>query len=407
MLVSLAFRNLWRNSRRTLLTLSAMVVSSSLLILALGVFSGMFADMLASATEQYYGHLVISARGYQDDRDMFADFSDYAALAGNLRKRPEVRGVSPRLRAFGLVAHADSTYPAELLGVQPAQEQQVTSFSRQLVAGRYLDETETAGALIGAGLAKKLGVQPGDELVFLTQAADGSIGNDLLTVTGIFETGSGNRDNALVLVNLPWLQKLTVLPDRIHELAITILEPMRAGELAAPLQTNLPAGLEVLTWGQLLPEMQEVIASYNVSRLILVAILYAATGLGILNTIFMSVMERTREFGILMAMGMKPRSVQNLVLLETLAMGVVSMTLGVAAGLAMTLYMERVGVDLSPYLSAVTYAGGTILPRLSAAFEADNVTIPAFALLLVSLAAGYFPARRAARLQPIEAIREE
>ena len=407
MLVSLAFRNLWRNSRRTLLTLSAMVVSSSLLILALGVFSGMFADMLASATEQYYGHLVISARGYQDDRDMFADFSDYAALAGNLRKRPEVRGVSPRLRAFGLVAHADSTYPAELLGVQPAQEQQVTSFSRQLVAGRYLDETETAGALIGAGLAKKLGVQPGDELVFLTQAADGSIGNDLLTVTGIFETGSGNRDNALVLVNLPWLQKLTVLPDRIHELAITILEPMRAGELAAPMQTKLPAGLEVLTWGQLLPEMQEVIASYNVSRLILVAILYAATGLGILNTIFMSVMERTREFGILMAMGMKPRSVQNLVLLETLAMGVVSMTLGVAAGLAMTLYMERVGVDLSPYLSAVTYAGGTILPRLSAAFEADNVTIPAFALLLVSLAAGYFPARRAARLQPIEAIREE
>ena len=105
MLISLAFRNLWRNSRRTLLTLSAMVVSSSLLILALGVFSGMFADMLASATEQYYGHLVISAPGYQDDRDMFADFLENNSLAENLRARLEVRGVSPRLRAFGLVAH--------------------------------------------------------------------------------------------------------------------------------------------------------------------------------------------------------------------------------------------------------------------------------------------------------------
>ncbi len=407
MLVSLAFRNLWRNSRRTLLTLSAMVVSSSLLILALGVFSGMFADMLASATEQYYGHIVVSAQHYQDDRDMFATMDSDDRLVERLHTRPEVRGASPRLRAFGLVAHADSTYPAELLGVQPVQEQQVTSFSRQLVAGRYLAPTEFDGALVGAGLAKKLGLKPGDELVFLTQAADGSIGNDLLRVSGIFETGAGNRDNALVLVNLPWLQKVSVLPGRIHELALTLHEPMQASELAARLQADLPAGLELHTWGQLLPEMQEVIASYNVSRLNLVAILYAATGLGILNTIFMSVLERTREFGILMAMGMKPRSVQALVLLETLAMGVLSMVLGVAAGLAMTLYMERIGVDLSPYLSAVTYAGGTILPRLSAAFEADNITIPAFALLLVSLVAGYFPARRAARLQPIEAIREE
>ena len=280
----------------------------------------MFADMLASATEQYHGHLVVSRPGYQDDRDMFAHFSADPALIDELRSHPGVRGVSPRLRAFGLLAHSDATRPAELLGIDPERESQVTNFSRQLIAGHYPEKSEADAALIGAGLAKRLGVAPGDELVFLTQAADGSLGNDLLTVSGIFETGAGNRDNALVLVQLSWLQRLTVLPGKIHELALTIDEPMAAAELAASLKPVLPDGLELRTWGQLLPEMQEVIASYDVSRLILVTILYAATGLGILNTIFMSVLERTREFGILMALGMKPGEVRGLVLLETLVL---------------------------------------------------------------------------------------
>jgi ABC-type lipoprotein release transport system permease subunit len=407
MLLTLAFRNLWRNQRRTLLTLSAMVVSAALLILALGVFSGMFKDMLASATEQYYGHLVLSQPAYHLRRDLFAVLPAELADLPVLRDAPEIIGRSPRLRSYGLLSRRETSQPVELLGMLPELEQQVTSLQHALTAGRYPGAGERNAALIGQGLARKLKVRPGDELVFVTQAADGSIGNDLLVVRGIFATGDSRHDNNLVLAPLPWLQQVLVLPGRIHEVAMRVNDPMKAAQVAARLGPLLPDNLEILDWGSLLPEMREVIAAYDVSRMIIVTILYLATGLGILNTFFMSVMERTREFGILMAQGMRPWAIRSLVLLETLLLGGIALTIGLLCGALMTLYMQQVGIDLAGYITPVTYAGGTILPRLHAVFEPGNFAVPAVMLLLVSLLAGFLPANRAARLDPVAAVREE
>lgn len=406
MLAAIAYRNLWRNRRRTLLTLSAMVVSSSLLILALGVFSGMMEDMMASATEQYHGHLVISKTGYQAGHDLYATLEE-ADLPTGLMARPEIKAASPRLRAFGLLSATGASRPAELLGVDPPREQGVTTLMTHLVEGHLLAAEPGNGALIGAGLARRLGVHPGDELVFVTGAADGSIGNDLLRVKGIFSTGDSGHDNGLVLVGLPWLQQLLVLPGQVHEVALRIADPLQAAALADRMAPTLPAGLEILDWGDLLPEMREAVASFDVSRMIVVLILYAAAGLGILNTFFMSVMERTREFGILMALGMRPRAIRSMVLLETLLLGLLALLLGGTAGLLMTWYMQRFGIDLSDYITPVTYAGGTILPRLHTAFDPANVWLPCLLLLVVCLAAGYLPANRAAKLHPVAAIREE
>jgi ABC-type lipoprotein release transport system permease subunit len=406
MLLTLALRNLWRNRRRSLLTLSAMVVSSALLILALGVFSGMFADMLASGTEQYHGHIVISARGYQEDRDLFRVFATPDIELQTLEARPEILAAAPRLRSFGLVSHRAQSEPAELLGIDVRREARVTTLSEKLQAGSPLRAGDRDGALIGSGLARKLGIDVGGELVILTQAADGSIGNDLLKVRGIFSSGDRHQDNALVLVQLDWLRRLLVLPDAIHEIALRVREPLLAAPLADQLAATLPANFEVLDWGDLLPQMRDAIAAYDVSRLIMVGVLYLATGLGILNTFFMSVLERTREFGLLMALGIRPWQIRLLVLSESLLLGVISLAIGLSSGLLLSLYMARIGIDLSDYISPISYAGGTILPRLHAVIDFDNFFIPSLLLLLISLLAAFLPANRAAKLRPAKALRE-
>ena len=149
MLFTLAFRNLWRNRRRTLLTLSAMVVSAALLILALGVFSGMFRDMLASATEQYYGHLVLAKTEYHERRDMFAHLDEEVASRYITAEDTEIIGISPRLRSFGLISLAETSQPVEVLGVIPEREKQVTSLQTKLIAGDYPSDAVNNGALIG------------------------------------------------------------------------------------------------------------------------------------------------------------------------------------------------------------------------------------------------------------------
>jgi len=407
MLATLAFRNLWRNRRRTLLTLSAMVVSAALLILSLGVFSGMIDDMLTTTTRLYYGHMVIATPAYHTHRDLHAHLPETIIGLPVLAGDRALLGSTPRLRAFGLLSLAATSQPVEILGVDPAREPSVTTLDRQLVAGSYLAPGEEGGLVIGSTLAKKLGATVGSEVVIVTQAADGSIGNDLLTVRGIFTTGDSRHDGRLALTPLRWLQRLLVLDGRIHEVATAVADPLNAHVVADRLNLQLPPGVTARDWGELLPEMREVIASFDVSRLIVVGILYFATALGILNTCFMSVMERTREFGLLLASGMRPWGIRRLVLLETLFLALIGSALGLLGGLLFTWYMQEIGIDLSGAITPITYAGSTILPRLRAVFVSDNIVLPAVILVGVALIAGFLPANRAARLDPVAALREE
>lgn len=405
MLLSLAIRNIKRNRRRSVLTVIAMVMASSLLLLGMGIEDGKMYDMLASATEQYHGHLVISQTGYQAHQDMFIHFSPEVKLLKMVGEVPGVAGVSPRLRGFGLLSCGQETMPVEMLGVDPEKEDGVTTLQEKLIDGEGFDNDQ-GGVLLGRKLAQKLKVRPGDSLVLIGTGSDGSIANDLLTVKGIFSTGNTRNDTALVLVPLSWLQEFLVLQGEVHELAIRLDKPMRARTLVKTLGGLLPGKFEVQDWSVFLPEIQDAIALGHVSNMIIMVIFYLATGLSVFNTVYMSVMERSREFGILMALGTRPGQIRGMVLAETCVMGGISVLLGILLGFAMNLYMAKIGIDLSGVVAPITYAGGTILPVVHSVIEPVSQILSALVLFLVCIVAGFFPANKAANLTPIDVIRE-
>ncbi len=403
MLISMCIRNILRNKRRSILTVSAMVFASSLLLLGMGISAGKMHDMLASATEQYHGHLVISQKGYQARRSMYVHFKPSEEITRKILSAPGVTGVSPRLRGFGLLSYEEAAMPVEILGIEPEKEANVTTLQQKLTAGNGFDKSRD-GVLIGKKLAEKLKAGPGDKLALVSTGSDGSIANELLTVKGIFATENTRNDTALILVPLAFLQDFLVLPESIHEFSVSMKDPMEASILAETLAAELPDNFETMDWGRFLPEIRDAIAISHVSNIIILAIFYLATGLCVFNTVYMSVMERTREFGVLMALGSRPWHIRKMILTETFIMGGISVFFGTLLGFAMNYYMQIHGINMSGHVAPITYGGGTILPVVHAVIEPLPQILAAALLIVVCLVSGFFPANKAAGLVPVDVI---
>ena len=267
---------------------------------------------------------------------------------------------------------AASSQPVEILGIDPVREPQVTSLHRQLTAGRYLRPEETGTVVLGSTLARKLGATVGSTVVVVTQAADGSIGNDLLTVCGIFATGNNRLDDRLALTPLPWLQQLLVLDGRIHEVTMAIADPLAAFAPGRPAQ-HRTAGQDPgprlgrppprdARGDRLLRRQPHDRGRHPLLR-------HRAGDPQHLLHVGHGAHPRIRPASRLWH---APWGIRRLVLLETLFLACSAVTLGLLGGALLTWYMQAVGIDLSAVITPVTYAGGTILPRLRAVFDPAN-----------------------------------
>ena len=292
-----------------------------------------------------------------------------------------------------------------LIGVEPLAERAVTFIARTIVQGSALAPGADREAMIGRKLAEKLGLRLGEKMVVMAQAANGELGTAAYRVGGIFATESSSFDGAFAFVTLPAAQSLLALGPRVSTINIRLDDRARVASAIKDLGLRLKApGLAFAPWQELLPQLEEMVRFNRVVSNILLAVLLLVVATAIMNTVFMAVTERTREFGVMMALGTAPRAVQRMVVYETIVLMLLASLCGYGAGVALVLYFGSAGIDLSGFFqdySAIPGLTGIVYPRLMSA----TIVPPGIALLIAGVLVSLYPAAKAAQLDPSRAIR--
>jgi ABC-type lipoprotein release transport system permease subunit len=402
--------NLWRNPRRTMITASALAIGMIMLAFTVSLMAGVTRDLIEEGTGLLLGHVQVHARGYRPDRSIFDTIpGDGRALAKRLEGMPGVVAVAPRATGYGLVSAGEKSAGAELLGIEPAAEARVSELQNRLAAGRGLLTGRARNeVLIGDRLAGTLGVVPGDELVLLTQAADGSLGNDVYRLAGLFDTGAVGVDDALVVLRLSDLQDLLALPrERIHEIALRAVTATGAPGVADRLATELADDVEVAAWPALAPEIAGYVAMSDGWLWIMYVIVLGLASVAVLNTMLMAVFERFHEFGVLAAIGMRPLQILLLVATEVAGLAVLGLTVAVVLGTPLLRWLVHSGIDLRNLTEGFAMSGVTLRPIMRGAWTPGRFVESALLLITLALLAGLYPAARAARVDPAVLTRGE
>ena len=407
MLLRLAFRNLFRHRRRTIITVIAIALGLGLLIFSSGFGDGMHNQVIRDGVAGMAGHVVVQGEGWQERREVEIVVPDGAAVVAALEGAfPEAR-VVPRVFLEGLLTSSGGSAGISFVGVDPEREAGVNNLDDKLVRGAYLDAD--GGIVIGQTLAENLDVELGDKVVLMTQSGP-DIGSRLFRVRGIFRTGMDLVDGFVAHVPLTVAQELLDLGGGVSQVSLHLPHSDATGEALGRVQAMYPGQeLEVLTWKKALPELYQFVVLDDGGLYIFLLIIAAIVALGILNTVLMSVLERTREFGVLLSLGMTPGRLSWMVLLEGFVLGAIGIIIGLALGLLGNWPMQVHGVDLGAMAGmkeqGFDVAGVQAELLMHSDLSPTKVILFVVLALTLTVAASIYPAWKAGTLTPIRAMR--
>jgi len=404
----MAWRNIWRNTRRTILTICAIAFASLLLVFMLSFQFGSYETMINTSVKIQTGHLQIQAQEFQEKKNIRQVVPVPAKIAEILKTIPNIAAYTFRCQAFSLVSSNERTYGIAVTGLDPDREADVSRLKSLIREGDFLAAEDTDQALIGRLLAQNLRVKLGDELTVLGQGRDGSIAATVVQVKGIFSSGISDFDRAAIHIPLKTFQEVYSMQGAVHEVVVIAdslrnIDGIKTRVETGLLSLHLKKPLMVLDWDALMPGLRQSIEMDLISGLIFYLLLVLVVAFSILNTFLMAIFERTREFGVLMAIGTAPGRLTKVLLIESMTMTLIGIVTGIIVGSLITLYFQVHGIDFSGASELLSQFGitGRMYPKLS---WLSAISGP-LAVLMITFFAALYPALKVRRLQPVEAMR--
>ena len=400
LLMSLAWRNLWRNHRRTLVILFAMVLGVWAMIFTAAFMRGMSLQIVDDTIENMTGHLQIHAPSYLDDPVIEHSFSTTNPLLSESLQSTEIIASAYRLRVPAVVASERESMGLVMVGIDPEDEGQLSFIQSSILEGRYLKDANDPGVIIGRKLAERLETRLGKRIVLMTQDRNNEIADRGFRVVGIFDTDLEAVEVGFVFLARNTAAKLLGVTDAVSEIAIKVSDPQRLDEVVEGLRQQHPE-LDIKAWYELQPISKLIVELYDSFHLVWHLIVFLAMGFGIVNTLLMAVFERTREFGLFQALGLKPGFILGQVWVEALMLLVLGLALG--NGLAwLSVLATGEGIDVSAFAEGMEMANlSNIIPFV---IVGQDLLLANSVVFVLGMLTGLYPAWRAAHLVPADAI---
>lgn len=401
----MAWRSLWRNSRRSGATIAAMALAVFMLTFYSGLSAGMMGRMKSKLLDFGLGDAQAFHPDYRASPSIYERIEGSAEVLAKLEAASFK--VAPRLLGSGLAASGNSSAGARIYGIDLEREQRVSKIHEALAAGEWLTPDDTKAAVIGARVAKQIGVDVGSELILLSQAADGSMANDLYHIKGILEPLSEEIDRGGVFISEFAFRDLMVTPEDVHQIVVRLPEdanqPDRVAHEMERLRALVPS-LDVPTWRQINPGIASMLESAQGALFVMMSVVYLAIGIVILNAMLMAVFERIREFGVLKALGFGPASVFSLIISEALLQASVAALLGASLSVPVNWYMVHHGLEIEG-IAGVATMGVSMDAVWRSEVTAATYIAPIVLLFSFVFLATIVPAVRAALTVPAESMR--
>lgn len=399
MIIKLSWRNLWRNRRRTLITVASIVFAI--------IFANIMDSLLLGVNEQmtdgivgvYSGHFQIQDEGYWEDKSLHNSFVPNESLEKELTGKEGVKGFSYRLESVALAATNKLTRGAVVVGIEPQKEKKVTGFDEKIIKGKYLGKTNNQ-ALIGRGLAEKMSISVGDSLVLVGEGYHGASAADKYEVSGIIRLGSPDLDNNIVILKLEDAQFLYGAYGRVTSIPVFLGPNQSQDQAMATLEPKLEAGFTVKPWQDMIPMVAQSIGLIDAMRVIIVALLYILISFSILGTIIMMAHERMTELRILLSIGMGKMRMQLMILIETFFMALLGAVLGFLASYPIVNYLKINPIQFRGKAAAGWESFG-IDPIMPTTVNFGVFTKHTLIMLVVSIFLSIYAIRKISSLKPV------